>query len=1006
MKIRIVFTFLFILCNGVLLMGQQKYFFQKGLDATDPKDKIEFFTKSLEKEGADKEVFKERGDVYNKLRQFDKAIADYNKAIEIDPKYINAYMFRGGVYHSLHQYDKAIADCTKAIEIDPKHKDAYHIRGFLYRFIMQYDKAIADYTKAIEIDPKDKFAYEIRGDVYTGIRQYVRAIADYTKVIEIDQGYADAFYNRGCAYNELNQYDKAVADISKAIEIDQHYTDAIYRLDFEIHKSRRITLKVPDFSKAIAEYSNRVEIDPKNAIAFYNRGIIYSQLNQYDKAIADFSKAIEINPQYADAIYNRGLAFTKERMIRVATADFSKVIEIDPKRTNAFYRRGYAYSQLNFQEKAIDDYTKSIEIDPMYAEAYCKRGFAYFFRHFFTNAITDCSKAIIMDPEYAEAFNNRGLAYTKIMQYEKAISDFSKAIEIYPKYADAFYRRSIAYNELNQYEKAIADYSKAKEIDPEYAKAPYTLIFTLQKPPSLPPVLSISKISFNDENNNNRIDGDEDCSISFTITNSGKGAARNLKALVQNNSLVSGLSFNNPEIVGILAPNDSQMVKIPITGTMNLTTGTANIKVSFEEQFGFPPDPFDLKIATKEFISPEVKIVDYTFLTDNGILKLGLPIQLKVLIQNVGQGIAENVNVGFSYPNSNVFPSGQKDFTIGTMLVGATKEIIFEFFINKLYAEKAIPISIILAEKYGKFAETKQILATLDTKSAGTTISIASNAIDNTVNFQVASLSADVDKNIPFNAVKYPNRYALIIGNEDYTSRQAGLENESNVEFAVSDAKLFKQYAVNTLGIDEKNTFLLLNATAGEMSRKIELVTQILTRLGENGELFFFYAGHGFPDEKSKIPHLIPVDVSASNLTSAIKLYWLYDKLAQTNAKCITIFLDACFTGGGRESGLLASRGMKVLPTEETISGNIIVFSASSGDQSALSYKEKSHGIFTYFLLKKIQETKGIVTYGQLNKYLQENVSLESLRVNGKAQDPRVNVSSNVQEIWPTLQIY
>ena len=430
------------------------------------------------------------------------------------------------------------------------------------------------------------------------------------------------------------------------------------------------------------------------------------------------------------------------------------------------------------------------------------------------------------------------------------------------------------------------------------------------------------------------------------------------------------------------------------------------IKVTFEEQFGFPPDPFDLNIETKEFIKPEVKVVDYSFLTDYRTLKLGLPIQLKALIQNIGQGTAENVNVSFSYPNSNVFPSGQKDFAIGTMLAGSSKEIVFEFFANKLYTEKTIPISISLNEKYDKFGEIKQVSAILDTRSAGTTISIASNANDKTVNIQVASLTADIDKNIPQNATKYPNRFALIIGNEDYTSRQIGLNNESNVGFAVNDAKVFQQYAINTLGVEERNSFLLTNATAGEMSQKIELVTQILKRLGEKGELFFYYAGHGFPDETSKVPYLIPVDVSATNLSSALKVSSLYDKLAQTKAKRITIFLDACFTGGGREAGLLASRGVKIKPNEEAITGNIIVFSASSGDQSALSYKEKAHGMFTYYLLKKIQETMGTVSYGDLDKFLRENVSLESLRVNGKAQDPEVNVSSDLRDVWTDLKVY
>jgi concanavalin A-like lectin/glucanase superfamily protein/caspase domain-containing protein len=523
--------------------------------------------------------------------------------------------------------------------------------------------------------------------------------------------------------------------------------------------------------------------------------------------------------------------------------------------------------------------------------------------------------------------------------------------------------------------------------------------------PQAPPLLSISNINFTEKNGNNRIDGDEKCFINFSITNNGKGSANNLNVLVQNNSSVSGLAFNNSTSLGTIAPNTTQNVTIPIFGTMDLTSGKANIEISFKENMGFPPDQFELIIETKEFIKPDIKVVDYSFLTDNGSIKLGLPIQLKILIQNVGQGIAENVNVNFHIPSQNLFPNGKKDFIIGTMTAGSSNEFVFEFIANKLYTDKTIPVTIKLSEKYGKFSQDKLVSAEIDTKSLGNTITIKSNAINNAVNIQVASLTADVDKNIPQNANKYPYRYALIIGNEDYSSRQTGLNTEVNVAFAKNDAKIFKKYAINTLGVEEQNCFLLLDATAGEMFQKINLISQILARLGEKSELIFYYAGHGFPSETTKSSYIIPVDVSATNLQSAIKLTDIYNQFSQTNAKRITMFLDACFTGGGRNQGLLAARSVKIKPKKETLTGNMVVFSATSEQQSALPYIEKQHGIFTYFLLKKLQESKGEITYDELGQYIIDNISIESLRINNKPQDPKVNVSFDAKNTWKTWQM-
>ena len=162
----------------------------------------------------------------------------------------------------------------------------------------------------------------------------------------------------------------------------------------------------------------------------------------------------------------------------------------------------------------------------------------------------------------------------------------------------------------------------------------------------------------------------------------------------------------------------------------------------------------------------------------------------------------------------------------------------------------------------------------------------------------------------------------------------------------------------------------------------------------------FYYAGHGLPDESTHTPYLIPVDVNGSNLFSAIKLSDLYKKFGETGGKRITIFLDACFSGGGRESGLLTARSVKIKPSDEIIGGNMVVYSATKGEQSALPYNSEKHGLFTFYLLKKLQETSGNLSYGELADYLSKTVSINSLKINQKEQDPEVVVSLDVLAVW------
>lgn len=250
-----------------------------------------------------------------------------------------------------------------------------------------------------------------------------------------------------------------------------------------------------------------------------------------------------------------------------------------------------------------------------------------------------------------------------------------------------------------------------------------------------------------------------------------------------------------------------------------------------------------------------------------------------------------------------------------------------------------------------------------------------------------------------------PYRFALIIGNEDYSTYQTGLEKESNVAFAIRDAKAFKEHAQHILGVPNDNIIFLTNARAIEMDDAVRKLNPIIKALGGKAEVYFYYAGHGFPDEKTKEPYLIPVDVSGSNLRFAVSLKELYGMLTENQSARVTVFLDACFSGGAREQGLVAARAVRVKPREDRLKGNIVVFTASSGNESAHPYKEKKHGIFTYHLLEKLRETAGDMTYKDLSDFLSEQVGVRSVMVNNMQQTPQTNVSYDVEEVWKEWRV-
>jgi tetratricopeptide (TPR) repeat protein len=270
------------------------------------------------------EVKDGRAVVYGNKGDSDRAIADHNKAIEIDPKYAPAYLNRGIAHEKKGDHDRAIADFDKVIEIDPKYAPDYNSRGIAYEKKGEYDRAIADYGNAIELDPKYAPAYNNRGTAYRKKGDSDRAIADYGKAIEIDPKYAPvAYLNRGAAYEKKGDHDLAIADYSKVIEIDPKYAGAYFGRG-NVHE------KKGDHDQAIADYSKAIEIDPKEAPAYNGRAMVYFTAGKPAQGLPDVEKSLELHPDDPDALETRGLIFEALGRKQEAVADFRRALETAP----------------------------------------------------------------------------------------------------------------------------------------------------------------------------------------------------------------------------------------------------------------------------------------------------------------------------------------------------------------------------------------------------------------------------------------------------------------------------------------------------------------------------------------------------------------------------------------------------------------------------------------------------------------------------------------------------
>ena len=365
----------------------------------------------------------------------------------------------------------------------------------------------------------------------------------------------------------------------------------------------------------------------------------------------------------------------------------------------------------------------------------------------------------------------------------------------------------------------------------------------------------------------------------------------------------------------------------------------------------------------------------------------------KAAIQN--NAAAQN-NLGYSYTHGK---GVNRDYSLAVYWYGKSAEqnnaeaqyVLGYLYLNGLGIAKDISKAVYWYRKaadQGHKDAVKQ-LKEIEANSSSNTYIVSNNP----------SAEDDVDKNIPSSNERDNNCFVVIIGNEIY-------KNEVFVPFASNDAKIFKEYVEKTLGVSHDQIRFIENAGYNDIRMAVNWLIQAMKICRGKGKAIVYYAGHGIPNESDMSSYLLPVDGIGNDPGSAYSLKDMYEKLGSVEAQSIMVFLDACFSGSRREGGMLASaRGVAIKAKPSEPKGNMIVFTAVQGDETAYPYKDKKHGMFTYFLLKKLQETKGDVSLGDLSDYLTEEVGRQSFIKNNKMQTPTVNVSSSLQNSWRNMKL-
>jgi tetratricopeptide (TPR) repeat protein len=265
-------------------------------------------------------AYNNRGNVLRDRGELDRAIADFDAAIRLDPKSADSHINRGIARYRRGDLDRAIADYDEAIRLEPDDAYAYNDRGLALRAKGDLDRAIADHDHAIRLDPDGGSVYTNRGLDWEDKGDLDRAIADFDSAVRLNSNDALAYNNRALAWQAKGDLVRAVADYGEAIRSDPQFASAY-------SNRAKAWEKRGDFSRAIADTRELIRLDPKSAAAYFQRGRLLLFSGQLPSALADLNTANELAPNDAYVALWLDIVGQRNRLVN-RLADATKQVDM------------------------------------------------------------------------------------------------------------------------------------------------------------------------------------------------------------------------------------------------------------------------------------------------------------------------------------------------------------------------------------------------------------------------------------------------------------------------------------------------------------------------------------------------------------------------------------------------------------------------------------------------------------------------------------------------------
>jgi tetratricopeptide (TPR) repeat protein len=329
------------------------------------------------------QAYLSRGLIYIRFKaDWDRAIADYDEALKLNPKIAGAYTGRAAANLRKGNIDRALPDLNEGLRLDPKSPGVRNVFGYYYNKKGDHERALTEVNEALRLYPQYLYAFSNRGEIYESKGEYIKALADFRMALSLDPD-KKQIGGREAA--------EAIARIEQKLA-------AVAGPDWTTCS------RAPDREDGIPVCTRLISAKKLGsadlAQAYVWRGVAYLRFKgDYDLGLADFNEGLRLDPKIVAAYAGRAASYIRKGNLDLALKDLNEGLRLNPNHAGIHAVRGIYHIAKGEYDSAVVEFNTAIRLSPQYLYAYRHRAEAYEGKGDLTTALADYRVALSFDPD-------------------------------------------------------------------------------------------------------------------------------------------------------------------------------------------------------------------------------------------------------------------------------------------------------------------------------------------------------------------------------------------------------------------------------------------------------------------------------------------------------------------------------------------------------------------------------------------------------------------------------